>query len=162
MSKPQKITPFFWFDHNAEEAVAFYTSLFDDSRVIHVSHWPEGGPMPAGSVLAITFELAGQRFMALNGGPEYKFSPATSMFVDCADQAETDRLWDAFLANGGKPTACGWLDDRFGVTWQIIPKALMDLMSDPDPIKAARVSAAMMKMVKIDVATLERAHRGES
>lgn len=150
----QKITTFLWFDGAALQAAEFYTSIFENSRVVDV--------MRAGDrVMSVTFELAGQRFMALNGGPQYKFSPATSHFVSCKDQAEVDRIWDALLAGGGKPNQCGWLDDRFGVTWQVIPTALPRLISDPDPEKAKRAIDAMMTMQKIDVAKLERAHAGK-
>lgn len=157
VQKVQKITPYFWFDGNAEAAVEHYVSLFPDARVTRVVRWPEGGPVPAGTVLNIEFELCGQAFIALNGGPQYTFSPATSLFVSCEDQAEVDRYWDGMVAAGGKPNQCGWIDDRFGMTWQIIPKALPRLMTDPDAAKVARVVQAMMGMVKIDVAGLEAA-----
>ena len=136
-----------WFDGDAEEAAKFYCSIFQNSK-IHTS-----------SPMSVTFELDGQRFYALNGGPHYKFTPAISLFVSCDTQEEVDRYWDRLL-EGGKPTQCGWLDDKFGLSWQIIPKALMELMSDPDPAKAGRVAQAMMKMVKIDGAELRRAHAG--
>lgn len=158
--KPQKITPYLWFDQNAEEAVAFYLSLFEDSKIRRLVRWGEGGPVPKGTAMNISFELAGQHFLALNGGPLYRFSPAISLFVSCESQAEIDRLWAA-LEDGGKPNRCGWIDDRFGVTWQIVPSVLGALMGDPDPAKARRVGAAMMGMVKFDIAGLERAHRGE-
>ncbi len=156
----QKITTHLWFNGNAEEAVTQYVALFPDSRVVQVNRWGEGGHGPKGTVLNMVFELAGQRFMALNGGPQYKFTPAISLFVSCETQEEVDRLWDGLLAGGGKPTQCGWLDDRFGVSWQIIPKALMELMSDPDPARSGRVMQAMLGMVKIDIAGLRRAHAG--
>jgi predicted 3-demethylubiquinone-9 3-methyltransferase (glyoxalase superfamily) len=160
MEKTQKITTYLWFDANAEQAVEYYTTLFPDSRVTKVARWGKGGPGAEGSVMNIAFELAGQGFIALNGGPHFKFTPAISLFVSCQSQEEVDRLWDRFLAGGGKANQCGWLDDRFGLSWQIIPTALVDLMSDPDPVKAGRVAKAMMTMQKIDVAALERAHAG--
>jgi predicted 3-demethylubiquinone-9 3-methyltransferase (glyoxalase superfamily) len=159
MATGQKITTFLWFDGNAEEAAEHYTSIFPDSRVTDVTRWGKGGPAPEGSVMSVTFELFGQSYIALNGGPHYKFTPAISLFVSCDTQEEVDRYWDRLL-EGGKPTRCGWLDDKFGLSWQIIPKALMELMSDPDPVKAGRTGQAMMQMVKIDVAELRRAHAG--
>lgn len=159
MSKVQKITPFFWFDGNAEEAAAYYVSIFPDSRITSVSRWPEGGPVPAGTALGVEFELAGQKFSALNGGPQYKFSPATSMFISCEDQAEVDHYWDKLLA-GGTASQCGWLDDKFGLTWQVVPTALTRLLGHPDKAVAGRVMQAMMGMVKLDVAGLEAAARG--
>ncbi len=156
----QKITTFLWFDGNAEEAAALYTSLFPDSKITHVARWGKGGPAPEGSAMSVSFELAGQGYMALNGGPQYTFTPAISLFVSCESQAEVDALWERFLSSGGKETACGWLTDRFGLSWQIIPTAMMRLMSDPDPVKAGRVAQAMMGMKKIDIAGLERAHAG--
>lgn len=159
MAKKQKITPYLWFDGNAEEAVEHYISIFG-GKVMKVARWGKGGPGREGSVLNIAFELAGQELIALNGGPQYKFSPAISLFVSCQTQEEVDAIWNRFLAAGGKATACGWLDDKFGLSWQIIPDALVDLMSDPDPERAGRVAQAMMKMQKIDIAALERAHAG--
>ena len=150
--KTQKITPFLWFDGNAEAAVEHYLSLFPDSRVTNVAR------MGDGKIMTIAFELFGQNFVALNGGPHHKFTPAISMFVSCDSQAEVDELWGKIVAAGGKPTRCGWIDDKFGLSWQIIPTKLVALMSDPDPNKAGRVAKAMMGMVKIDVAELERAY----
>jgi predicted 3-demethylubiquinone-9 3-methyltransferase (glyoxalase superfamily) len=160
MAKPQKITPFLWFDGNAEEAVEHYTSLFPGSQVTKVARWGKGGPAPEGSVMNVTFELAGQSFIALNGGPHYKFTPAISLFVSCEDQAEVDRLWNRILSHGGKEVQCGWITDKYGVSWQIIPDALPRLMGDNDPVKAGRVAQAMMAMQKIDIAALERAYAG--
>jgi predicted 3-demethylubiquinone-9 3-methyltransferase (glyoxalase superfamily) len=160
MATPQKITTYLWFKDNAEEAVTFYTSLFPGSRITNVARWPEGGPGPAGQVLNMVFELAGQQFMALNGGPQFTFTPAISLFVSCENQAEVDMFWTKLLENGGREDQCGWLQDKFGLSWQIIPTALMELMSDPDREKSARVMQAMFKMRRIDVATLERAHAG--
>ncbi len=160
MATQQKITTFLWFDGNAEEAVELYTSMFRDSRVTQVSRYGKGGPGPEGAVMSMSFELAGQGFMALNGGPLYKFTPAISLFVSCESQEEVDRYWNRFLETGGRETACGWLDDRFGLSWQIIPNELPKLLSDPDPKKAARVMESMLSMKKIDVAALRRAHLG--
>jgi len=155
----QKIRPFLWFDGNAEQAVELYTSLFEDSSVLHVQRSAGGGTGPKGSVFLIEFQLAGLRFTALNGGPQFQFSEAMSLFVECETQAEVDRLWEKLL-EGGRAQQCGWLKDRFGVSWQIIPSALGRLMSDPDPEKAQRVVQAMMGMVKIEIAGLERAYAG--
>jgi predicted 3-demethylubiquinone-9 3-methyltransferase (glyoxalase superfamily) len=157
----QKITTYLWFDGNAEEAVELYTSIFPRSRVTNVARWGEGGPGPAGTVMNIAFELDGQQLIALNGGPHFKFTPAVSLFVACDSQAEVDSYWSKFLAAGGKPTACGWLEDKFGLSWQIIPTRLVELMTDPDPARAGRVANAMMGMVKIDIAGLERAYAGK-
>jgi predicted 3-demethylubiquinone-9 3-methyltransferase (glyoxalase superfamily) len=143
-----KITPFLWFDSQAAEAAAMYCEIFENSRIL------DSSPM------SVTFEIAGQRIMALNGGPHYKLSAAFSLFVSVETQAELDRTWDALLAGGGKPTQCGWLVDRFGLSWQVIPTALPRLMSDPDPARAGRAVQAMMGMVKLDIAELERAANG--
>lgn len=159
MSK-QKITTYLWFDGNAEEAVEHYTSIFPRSKVTQVARWGEGGPVPKGTVMNIAFELDAQAFIALNGDPLFKFTPAVSLFVSCDSQAEVDRYWSAFLAAGGKASRCGWLEDKFGLSWQIIPTKLVTLMSDPDPKIAGRVAQAMMTMQKIDVAALERAYEG--
>jgi len=155
----QKITPFLWYDGKAEEAANFYTSIFKNSKVLNVARYGDAGPGPKGSVMLVTFELDGQRFMALNGGPEYTFSPAISLFVDCETQAEVDELWEK-LSAGGSEVQCGWLKDKFGVSWQIIPRALMELMGDKDPAKSQRVFKAMLQMTKIDVEGLKRAYRG--
>lgn len=154
------VTPFLWFDTQAEEAASLYTSLFPDSRITHVSRYSEGGPGPAGSAMTVGFELCGQPVTALNGGPTYRLTEAFSFFVNCDSQAEVDRLWDALLADGGTPSQCGWLKDRFGLSWQIIPTRMMELMGDPDPERAGRVVQAMLQMVKIDLATLEAAYAG--
>lgn len=153
----QKITPFLWFDQNAEEAVALYTSVFEGSRIVQVSR---RGPAPDAPVMSIVFELAGQRFMAMNGGPMYQFTPAISLFVSVDSQEELDRRWDKLLEGGGKPTRCGWLTDRFGLSWQIIPTVLFEVLSDPDPQRSGRAMQAMMGMVKLDIAALKRAHAG--
>jgi predicted 3-demethylubiquinone-9 3-methyltransferase (glyoxalase superfamily) len=153
-----KITPVLWFDGQAEEAANLYVTLFRDSHIDNVWKSPADTPSgPAGSVLTVDFTLAGQQFQGLNGGPDFKFNEAISFAVDCEDQAEVDRLWDALTSNGGRESVCGWLYDRFGVSWQIVPRRLTELMSDSDPERARRAMEAMLKMVKIDVAELERA-----
>lgn len=152
-----KITPFLWFNNQAEEAMNFYVSIFKNASVLSVNRYGKGAPMPEGTVLTASFELDGQPFVALNGGPMYKFSPATSFVVNCENQAEVDYYWDK-LSAGGKPNQCAWLNDKFGVSWQIVPKQLGQLLSDPDPIKAGRVMQAMMQMRKIDIAGLQRTY----
>jgi predicted 3-demethylubiquinone-9 3-methyltransferase (glyoxalase superfamily) len=157
-----KITPCLWFDGVAEEAAGFYVSLLPGSRIDKVMRSPADNPStPAGGVLTVEFTLAGQPFLGLNGGPQFPFTEAVSFSVDCEDQAEVDRLWDALTADGGKPVQCGWLKDRFGLSWQIVPRALPKLLSGPDKEGAKRAMEAMMEMVKLDVAELERAYRGE-
>ncbi len=156
----QKITPFLWFDNQAEEAMNFYVSIFKNSKVLDVNRYGKSAPLPEGTVLTASFELNGLRFVALNGGPMYKFSPAISFVVDCDTQEEVDYYWGK-LGAGGTYNQCAWLDDKFGVTWQIVPKQLGQLLSDPDPAKAGRVMQAMMQMNKIVIADLERAWRGE-
>ena len=155
----QKITPFLWFDGQAEEAINFYTSIFKNSKIGNVSRYGEAGPGPKGSVMVASFELDGMRFTALNGGPMYKFTEAVSFYVDCDSQAEVDYFWDK-LSAGGTIQQCGWLKDKYGLSWQIIPAALPRLLSDPDPQKAGRVMQAMLQMKKIDVAKLEEAAKG--
>ncbi|MEV5243125.1 VOC family protein [Streptomyces cinnamoneus] len=149
----QKITTFLWFDDRAEEAAGFYTSVFDDSRIVEVQRYGEAGPGEAGTVMVVTFELAGQRFIALNGGPQFTFNEAVSLSVDCATQEEVDELW-AKLGDGGEEGACGWLKDRFGLWWQIVPRTLTELLGDPDPVRSNRVMRAMLGMKKIDVQEL--------
>jgi predicted 3-demethylubiquinone-9 3-methyltransferase (glyoxalase superfamily) len=156
----QKITPFLWYDTQAEEAANFYTSIFKDSKILNVARYGEAGPGPKGSVMTVAFQLEGQRFMALNGGPIYSFTPAISFFVDCETQGEVDELWDK-LSAGGRQVQCAWLQDKFGVSWQIVPKALIELMQDKDPAKSQRVFKAMLQMKKIDIEGLKRAYRGE-
>lgn len=153
----QKITICLWFDGQAEEAMNFYVSIFKNAKVLSVNRYGKGAPAPEGTVLTANFELNGQQFTALNGGPMYRFSPATSFVVNCETQDEVDYYWDKLVA-GGKPSQCAWLDDKFGVSWQIVPKQLMQLMSDPDPVKAGRVMQAMFKMTKIVIADLQRAY----
>ena len=155
----QKITPFLWFDGKAEEAMNFYVSIFKNSKVGKVTRYGDAGPGPKGSVMSATFQLEGQDFYALNGGPMYKFSPAISLFVNCETQQEVDELW-AKLSEGGKPNRCGWLDDKFGVSWQIIPTALGQMLQDKDPEKSKRAMQAMLQMTKIDIAKLKQAFDG--
>jgi predicted 3-demethylubiquinone-9 3-methyltransferase (glyoxalase superfamily) len=152
----QKITPFLWFDGEAEEAVNFYTSIFPNSKIVSIMRYGEAGPGPKGSVMSATFQLHGQDFIALNGGPLFTFSPAISFFVDCATQEEIDKLWEK-LSAGGEKQRCGWLKDKFGVSWQIIPTALGELLQDEDAARANRVMQAMLQMDKIDIAGLRRA-----
>ena len=152
-----RIIPNLWFDTEAEEAAAYYTSVFDDSRIVTVTHYGESGPREAGMVLTVEFELGDQRFVAINGGPEFRFNEATSFVIECEDQAEVDRLWEALTVDGGEPGPCGWLKDRFGLSWQVVPRRLNELVDDPDPERARRAMEAMLKMGKIDVAELERA-----
>ena len=154
-----KITPFLWFNDNAEEATNFYTSVFKNSKVLKVLRYGDAGPGPKGSVMTTAFELDGQHFVALNGGPHFTFTPAVSFVVNCDDQGEIDRYWNALL-EGGSPEQCGWLKDRFGLSWQIVPRALGEMMMSPERAKAKRASDAMMKMVKIDIAALRAAFAG--
>jgi predicted 3-demethylubiquinone-9 3-methyltransferase (glyoxalase superfamily) len=156
----QKIVPFLWFDTEAEEAAQFYVSLFRNSKIGQVARYGEGGPGPKGQVMTISFELDGVRFTALNGGPIYKFSEAVSLQVDCEDQAEIDRLWDALTSAGGQPGQCGWLKDRFGLSWQIVPGDMGRLIGGDDPAKSSRAVQAMMQMKKLDIAALEKAREG--
>jgi len=158
MSKKQKITTFLWFDNNAEEAVNFYVSIFKNSKILNMSRYGDAGPGPKGSVMTCTFQLEGQEFIALNGGPHFKFTEAISLFVDCETQEEVDTLWNKLTADGGAPSQCGWLKDKFGLSWQIIPSALMEMMSDRDPAKSRRVMEAMMQMSKIELQKLKLAY----
>jgi predicted 3-demethylubiquinone-9 3-methyltransferase (glyoxalase superfamily) len=156
-----KVAPCLWFDREAEEAAAFYVSLLPDSRIEEVARYAADTPGgKEGEVMTVEFTLAGRRFIALNGGPHFQFTPAVSMSIDCADQAEVDRLWSAFLQNGGKPQQCGWIADRYGLSWQVVPRRLIELVNDPDRARAKRVMQAMLTMVKLDVAALERAYDG--
>jgi predicted 3-demethylubiquinone-9 3-methyltransferase (glyoxalase superfamily) len=157
---PQKITPFLWFPGNAEEAMNLYISIFPDSRVLQVKRHGADAGEDAGKVLYMRFQLAGQTFYALNGEDEFPFTEAISFFVTCEDQAEVDELWSKLTAHGGSEVQCGWCKDKFGVRWQIIPRALMDGMEDPDPAAANRVFEAMLQMKKIDVAKIEAARQG--
>jgi predicted 3-demethylubiquinone-9 3-methyltransferase (glyoxalase superfamily) len=153
----QKITPFLWFDGRAEEAMNFYTSIFRNSKVGSVTRYGDAGPGPKGTVMSATFELEGQEFFALNGGPLFTFSPAISFFVKCTTQEEIDHYWSR-LSEGGQTQQCGWLQDKFGVSWQIVPTLLGELLGDKDPAKSARVMQAMLGMVKLDIAGLRRAY----
>lgn len=156
MLKSSRIKPFLWFDTQAEEAAKFYTSVFRSSKMGRVLRFPEGGPRPAGMVLTVEFELEGVPFVALNGGPEHRFTPAVSFCVDCEDQAEIDYYWEKLTA-GGKPVMCGWLEDRYGVSWQIVPGKMDEYFAGTDPKRAERVMQAMHTMVKLDIAGLEAA-----
>ena len=160
MTPLQKITTFLWFDGQAEEAAHFYVSVFENARVVDPVRTPEERAAGSDPPLIVTFELEGQRFMALNGGPQFQFTEAVSLYVSCEDQAEVDRLWEALAADGGSPSRCGWLKDRYGLSWQVIPEELPELMTDPDPEKAARVRQALLGMGKIDLAALRAAHAG--
>ena len=158
----QSITPFLWFDDRIEEAVSLYVSVFPDARIVCTSRYGPGAPRPAGTVMSMTFELRGQEFMALNGGPLFQFTPAVSFVVKCETQAEVDHYWQGLLAGGGDEQPCGWLKDRFGLSWQVIPAALGRALSDPDPARAGRAMQAMLQMKKIDIAALDRALAGPS
>ena len=153
----QKITPFLWFDNNAEEAVNHYRAIFKNSKLGSVLRCGDAGPGPKGSVLTIAFQLEGQEFIALNGGPVFKFNEAISLSVDCKSQAEVDDLWEK-LSDGGQESQCGWLKDKFGLSWQVVPSALVEMLQDKDPEKAKRVMAAMMQMGKLDIAVLKQAY----
>jgi predicted 3-demethylubiquinone-9 3-methyltransferase (glyoxalase superfamily) len=156
-----KITPCLWFDGDAEDAAKLYTSLFPDSRIDTVQRSPADNPStPEGAVLTVEFTLAGQKFIGLNGGPEFNFTEAVSFTIDCEDQAEVDRYWDSLIADGGEPSQCGWLKDRFGLSWQVIPKQLNEVLSGPDPDGARRAMEAMLQMTKLDVAKLQEAYEG--
>ncbi len=152
----QKITPFLWFNDNVEEAMNFYISIFRDSKIISINRYGEGGRGPAGTVMTATFQLEGQEFMVLNGGPEFEFTEAISFFVNCETQEEVDELWEK-LSEGGEESQCGWLKDKFGLSWQIIPSALGEMLNHPDPVKARRAMQAMLQMSKIDIARLQQA-----
>lgn len=154
MENRQKITPFLWFNDNAEEAAHFYTSIFEDARILSTM------PGPGGKAMSVTFELMGQRITILNGGPHFRINEAFSLFVDCADQAEVDELWEKLTADGGEESQCAWLKDKFGLSWQIVPRQLGELLSDPDPEKSQRVMQAMLQMTKIDIAALQAAYNG--
>jgi predicted 3-demethylubiquinone-9 3-methyltransferase (glyoxalase superfamily) len=154
----QKITPFLWFDGKAEEAVNFYVSAFKDAKILDVLRYTEAGPGPEGSVMTIKFSLYGQEFVALNAGPEFTFTPAISFFVDCQSQEEVDELWEKLSAEGGETNSCGWLKDRYGVSWQIVPTILLELLGDKNSEKANRVMKAMLQMHKLNIAGLTRAY----
>jgi predicted 3-demethylubiquinone-9 3-methyltransferase (glyoxalase superfamily) len=156
-----KISPFLWFDNQAEEAAKFYVSVFPGSKITKVSRYGEGGPGPAGSVMVVEFVIDGQTVMALNGGPDLKLTEAFSMNVECKDQAEVDRYWKALAADGGEEGPCGWLKDKFGLSWQVNPTILKEMLDDPDRQKAKRVMDAMMKMKKIEIPILKKAYDGQ-
>lgn len=155
----QKITPFLWFDGRAEEAANFYTSIFKNSKVVSVMRYGDAGPGPRGSPMSATFQLEGQEFIALNGGPHYTFTPAISFFVHCETQAEVDHFWEK-LSEGGREVQCGWLQDKFGVSWQIVPTVLGKMLGDKDPAKSKRVMQAMVQMIKLDIQGLQQAYDG--
>ena len=153
----QKITPFLWFDNQAEEAMKFYVSIFKNSKVLSVTRYGDTGPGPKGTVMTASFQIEGQEFVALNGGPMFKFTEAISFVVNCETQEEVDEYWEKLLAGGGKPQQCGWLKDKFGLSWQIVPTILVELVQDENSEKTQRVMKAMMEMVKLDIAGLKRA-----
>jgi predicted 3-demethylubiquinone-9 3-methyltransferase (glyoxalase superfamily) len=155
----RKISPFLWFDNQAEEAARFYVSVFKNSKIGRIARYGEAGPGPKGSVMTIAFELDGQHFTALNGGPHFKLTEAISFVVNCEGQEEVDALWDK-LSEGGEKSQCGWLKDRFGLSWQIVPSVLVELIDDADPEKSRRVMEAVLQMTKLDIAKLQQAHRG--
>ena len=154
----QKITPFLWFDHEAEEAARFYTSVFKNSRITQVTHNGDAGPGPQGSVMIVAFELEGQKFTALNGGPAFKFTEAISFVVNCESQSEVDEMWEK-LSAGGKEIECGWVKDKYGLSWQIVPIVLFEMMQDRNPERKERVMKAMMQMKKLEIAGLEAAYQ---
>src|SRR5204862_1349876 len=155
VSSVQRITPFLWFDHEAEEAARFYTSIFENSKIIAVTHYGPSGPGPKGSVMTIAFELAGQKFVALNGGPHFKFTEAVSFVVNCETQEEVDYFWGKLTADGGAESQCGWLKDKYGLSWQVVPTILPELLQSKDAEKSHRVMKAMLQMKKIDIPTLK-------
>ncbi|MGZ5332442.1 MAG: VOC family protein [Solirubrobacterales bacterium] len=155
----QKITPNLWFDTEAEEAAEFYTSVFKNSQIVNVTHYTEAGPREAGMVMTVEFELDGQRFVGINGGPEFKFDEAVSFEIDCETQDEIDYYWEA-LTEGGKESMCGWLQDKYGLSWQVVPTGMEELFADPDPERAKRAMEAMLKMRKLDIAALRSAADG--
>ena len=158
--RKQKITTFLWFDNNAEEAAAFYVSVFKNSRILRTARYPEGSPAPPGTVMVVDFELDGQSFSALNGGPHFKFTEAVSLVVHCKDQEEVDYYWEKLTADGGQESQCGWLKDKYGFSWQITPDSLLNVWTDGDPAKAQRVMQAMMGMKKIIIKDIEAAAAG--
>jgi predicted 3-demethylubiquinone-9 3-methyltransferase (glyoxalase superfamily) len=160
MSKLQRISPCLWFEGNAEDAVKFYLSVFTSGRIVETLRYGEGGHLPKGTVLTITFELNGQPFIALNGGPHHTFNDAISLHIDCDDQTELDTLWERLTADGGKPVQCGWCKDKFGVSWQVIPIQLKEMLQSGDPERAQRVMQTMLKMIKLDIAELQKAYDG--
>lgn len=160
MTHEPKITPFLWFDQNAEAAIRFYQGIFPQVRVLAEHRWGEGGFGPKGTLMTATFELGGREFVAMNGGPLYRFNESFSLLVHCETQAEVDTYWQELTADGGKPGQCGWLKDKFGMSWQVVPTVLLEMLQDQDAVKASRVAQAMQKMTKLDIATLRQAHAG--
>lgn len=156
----QKVTPFLWFDTQAEEAANFYTSIFKDSEVMNVDRCTEGGPLPAGTVMTVTFKIFGQEFVGLNGGPQFSFNPAVSFLIACETQDEIDDLWEKLSADGGEEQMCGWVQGKYGLSWQVVPPLLNEMLSDSDHERAQRVAEAMLKMKKIEIADLKRAYEG--
>lgn len=157
MTPKQKITTFLWFDDDAEEAIRHYSAIFPKARIVSETRWGEGGPLPKGTLMTATFQLAGQEFMALNGGPSFHFNEAVSLFVSCDTQAEVDEYW-AKLSAGGEPGRCGWLKDKYGLSWQVVPTALGKMLADPDPARARRVAESMLQMDKLDLRRLQEAY----
>ncbi|HEX6927682.1 MAG TPA: VOC family protein [Gammaproteobacteria bacterium] len=155
----QKITTCLWFDNQAEDAANFYCSIFNDSKILKIARYGDAGPGPAGSVMTVEFQLEGQKFLGLNGGPYFTFTPAISLIVDCTTQEEVDAYWNR-LSAVKEAEQCGWLKDKFGLSWQIVPRTLVELASDPDPVKSQRVMQAMLQMKKLDIAALKKAHAG--
>ena len=156
----KKISPCLWFDKDAEQAMNFYLSVFRDGKPGEILRYGENAPMPAGTVLTAAFEIEGMSFIALNGGPHFRFNEAVSFSIDCRSQAEVDYFWDALTADGGQPSQCGWLKDKFGVSWQVVPARMIELLKDSDPARAQRAMQAMMTMTRIDIAAIEAARRG--
>jgi predicted 3-demethylubiquinone-9 3-methyltransferase (glyoxalase superfamily) len=153
----QKIVPNLWFDTQAEEAAHYYIDVFGSGRILSVSRYPQGSPGPAGSIMAVEFEASGLRFVGINGGPQFPFTEAVSFQIDCADQAEVDRFWDRFIGDGGEESQCGWLKDKYGLSWQVVPAGMGEMFADPDPARAQRAVQAMLGMKKLDVAALRAA-----
>lgn len=156
----QKIVPSLWFDTEAEEAANFYASVFKDGRVLRVSHYGEAGPREAGTVMVVEWELEGQRFIGINAGPRFKFTEAVSFQIECEDQDEVDYFWEKLIADGGEPSQCGWLKDKFGLSWQVVPVGFEELVTDPDPERSQRAMRAMLKMSKLDIEALRAAVEG--
>ena|ERR1700730_360970 len=161
MSSMQKISPFLWFDNQAEEAARFYVSIFKNSKIGKITYYGEAGPGSKGAVMTVEFQLEGQDFAALNGGPQFKFTEAVSFTVNCSSQEEVDYFWGKLSADGGQTGPCGWLKDKFGLSWQVTPRVLVEMLQDQDPAKAQRVMSTMMEMEKIDIASLKRAYDGK-
>jgi predicted 3-demethylubiquinone-9 3-methyltransferase (glyoxalase superfamily) len=159
MLRSSKIKPFLWFDTEAEEAAEFYTSIFENSRIVHVARYTEAGPRPAGMVMTVEFELDGQRIIGINGGPQFKFDEAVSLMINCETQQEIDYYWER-LTEGGEESQCGWLKDRYGLSWQVVPTGMDEVFSDPDPERARRAMEALLKMRKLDIAALRSAADG--